>query len=65
MRAIESPRQKAKRAFNTLKILVIGFALGAVITSLYLDNRLGAIVKAFNNPTVINSSTFQQEVVKK
>jgi len=42
-----------------------GFAVGVVLTALLLDNRVGAMWKAFQYPEVINSATFTAEVTSK
>lgn len=49
---------------DATKFLLV-LALGALIASLMLDNRFGAMVKAFNNPNIVNGLSFQVEVVKK
>lgn len=41
------------------------FLFGGLVVALMLDNRLGAMVKAFNNPNAVNGLQFQVEVVKK
>lgn len=51
--------------FQTMKIFVTGVALGAIVTALALDNRLGAMMKAFNSPQAINGMTVSVEVIKK
>ncbi len=51
--------------FQTVKIFALGFLVGTVITALSLDNRLGALKKAFMNPTAINGMSISMEVIKK
>ena len=52
---------------KTLRNYLVVFLTGAFITAMLLDNRIGAIVKAFQFPEAVNTATFstQVEVVKK
>ena len=56
---------KARRVFSTMKILSIGFALGAIVTALYLDGRGAAVLKAFNNPQAVNATQISTEIINK
>ncbi len=51
--------------FATVKTFLLGLFIGAVITAFYLDNRLGAMIKAFKNPQAVNSAVISMEVIKK
>lgn len=56
---------KVTNFLGNVKLVLLGFVGGMILTSLVLNNRFGAMVKAFQNPDLINSSTFTVEVVKK
>ena len=56
---------KARRVFSTMKILMMGFAAGAIVTALMLDNRAGAMIKAFTNPQAVNAAQISTEVINK
>lgn len=51
---------------RTTKPFIFGAAIATIITAGVLDNRFGAIVKAFNAPEAVNAAQFKQVVeVKK
>lgn len=56
---------KARKAMRTAKILMIGAAFGAIATAMLLDNRAGAVMKAFNNPQAVNAAQISTEVINK
>lgn len=56
---------KVKNAIKKVSVVAFSFVLGGLVVALMLDNRIGAIVKAFNNPNLVNQLQFQVEVVKK
>lgn len=43
----------------------MGFAAGAIVTALMLDNRAGAMIKAFTNPQAVNAAQISTEVINK
>lgn len=59
------PLENIKKTYPVLKAFVVGFLLGAVVVSLVLDNRIGAVMKAFNNPVAVNGASFESEIVIK
>lgn len=56
---------EVENKFKTVKTFVLGLIIGAVVTALYLDNRAGAMLKAFKNPVAINGMTVSVDVIKK
>ena len=54
-----------KNAMRSVKPYIMGFLLGALLMALLLDNRAGAMFKAFLNPVAVNGMTLQTEVVSK
>lgn len=50
---------------KTVKVFTLGLLIGAVVMGLSLDNRMGALIKAFNHPTAINGMSVSVEVIKK
>lgn len=56
---------KARKVFSWTKVFLIGAAFGAIVTAMMLDNRAGAVVKAFNNPQAVNAADIQTEVINK
>lgn len=51
--------------FQSLKTFVLGLALGAVVVALMLDNRGGAMIKAFQNPVAVNGMKVNLQVSQK
>jgi hypothetical protein len=51
--------------FRTLKTFMFGLALGAVAVALTLDNRFGAMVKAFQHPMAVNGMSVQLQISQK
>ena len=50
---------------RSVKPYIMGFLLGALLMALLLDNRAGAMFKAFMNPVAVNGMTLSTEVVSK
>lgn len=63
----DEPKKAVKRkiSFAWVKPLVIGFVFGAVVVALSLDNRGGAMLKAFMNPEEVNAVQFSSQIVVK
>lgn len=55
---------KARKILSWTKVFLIGAAFGAIATAMLLDNRAGAVVKAFNNPQAVNAADIQTEIIK-
>ncbi len=58
---------RVRMFFNkNTKPFIFGLMIGAIAVAMALDNRAGAILKAFNAPEAVNAAQFQQVVeVKK
>ena len=57
---------KIRMFFNkNTKPFIFGLMIGAIAVAMALDNRMGAILKAFNAPEAVNAAQFQQEVIIK
>lgn len=59
-------KNKIKMFFvKNTKPFIFGLMVGAIAVAMTLDNRAGAILKAFNAPEAVNAAQFQQNVVIK
>lgn len=47
------------------KPFIWGLLIGAIVTAMTLDNRMSAVMKAFNAPEAVNAAQFNQEVIIK
>lgn len=57
--------KKFKSFLKTLIAPSLGILFGAVMMALILDNRIGAMIKAFQHPQIVNSSQFAAEITAK
>ena len=52
-----------KNKFGWIQPFIIGLLIGGSVVALVLDNRAGAMLKAFNNPQAINEVSVATETV--
>lgn len=58
-------RTRAQKIWGVARIFILGAIFGTVITASMLDNRLNAMIKAFQHPQAVNEAMFDTSVVVK